>query len=93
MTHAEIVAATREFVQQNFLYTHPDVELEPDAPLLGSGIVDSLGVMELVAFVQETLDVAVEDDDLTEENLGTLDSIARWVLAKRARATQDLHAA
>jgi acyl carrier protein len=80
----EIVEAARAFVTASFLYTRPDVRLLPDEPLLGNGVVDSLGVMELVEWIESTYDVCVDDGEITEENFGTLAAVARYVGSKRA---------
>ena len=47
--------------------------------LLQAGVLDSLGVMQLVAFLQEQCDVAIADDDLVPENLESIDAIVAFV--------------
>jgi acyl carrier protein len=83
MSHDDVIAAARGFVMQNFLYTRPHAVLEPEEPLLGAGIIDSMGVIELVDWISSTYGIYVEDDEITEENLGSLGSIARYVAGKR----------
>lgn len=83
MTHDDVIAAARTFVMENFLYTHPDAVVRPDEPLLAAGIIDSMGVIELVDWIASTWDVYVEDDEITEENLGSLAAIAGYVCRKR----------
>jgi len=51
--------------------------------LLASGLVDSHGLMELVAFIEGRYGVAVADDDLTPENFTSLATIAALVEARR----------
>lgn len=86
MSHDDVIAAARGFVMETFLYTHPDSVLGPDEPLL-AGIIDSMGVIELVDWLASTWGIYVEDDEITESNLGTLAAIARYVSRKRgARA-------
>jgi acyl carrier protein len=55
----------------------------PDEDLLASGIVDSHGVMEMVAFLKQRYGVSVTDDDLTPENFQSLSSIEAFVARKR----------
>ena len=43
-----------------------------------------MGVMELVAFIEEQFGVAVGDDDVTEQNLGSLGAIGAFVSARKA---------
>lgn len=82
MTSAEIILQTEKFVRDNFLYARPDLELPVDLPLLEVGIIDSMGVMELIGFLEETFSVSLEDSEITEENLGTLAAIGALVRHK-----------
>jgi acyl carrier protein len=47
--------------------------------LLESGVIDSLGVLELVTFMQQEFSVTVDDEDLTPENFQTIEFMARFV--------------
>jgi acyl carrier protein len=76
----------RAFIEDNFLYLQPDVELGDGDDLLKAGIVDSLGFVELVEEVEARYGVHVQDVEITEENFGSIDSIARYVEGKRAAA-------
>lgn len=87
MTRAEIITRLRGFIEETFLYMRPDFELGDDDSLMGKGVVDSMGVMEVIAFIDEELGVTVADTDVTEQNLGTINAIANYVLA-RQQATQ-----
>jgi acyl carrier protein len=78
-----VVSAVRTYVRENFLYAKPDAALADDASLLEQGVIDSMGVVELVEFLQGTFGIHVEDDEITEDNLGTIRAIARYVLQKR----------
>jgi len=78
----EIVDRTRTWVRENFLYMRPDWKFGDDDPLLGSGVIDSIGVIELVEFLQSAFQVKVGDDEIVEQNLGTLNAIGRFVTGK-----------
>jgi acyl carrier protein len=86
MGHHAVIERLRAYVQENFLYTRHDVELRETESLFGRNIIDSLGVMELIAFVQSEFGVEVPDEMITEEHFGTLRAIANFVLDKRAAA-------
>ena len=79
-TRAEIISRLRGFIEETFLYMRPDFELGEDDSLMGKGIVDSMGVMEVIAFIDEELGVTVADADVTEQNLGTLNAIAFFAI-------------
>jgi acyl carrier protein len=74
----------RTFIEDNFLYMHPDTELGDGDDLLKLGIIDSLGFVELVEEVQGRYTVEVEDVEITEENFGSIDAIAGFVAGKRS---------
>src|SRR3954470_2189741 len=76
-------ARIRRYITENFLYMRPDYQFTDDDALLGKGIIDSLGVMELISFVEEEFGVAVADTDITEQNLGSVNAVSRYVASKR----------
>ena len=78
-----IVARTREWVREHFLYMRPEWRLGIDDPLLRNGVIDSIGVVELVAWLSDEFDVTIPEAELTERNLGTLGAIATFVDGKR----------
>jgi acyl carrier protein len=83
LTAATIADRARTYVRDNFLYMRPDWPLQDDAPLLGSGVIDSIGVIELVEFLQREFGCSIAEDEITEANLGSLSAIARFVHTKR----------
>lgn len=87
MNETEIVNRTRDWVRENFLYMRPDWALGDGDPMLGSGVIDSVGVIELVEFLQRNFGITVADDEITETNLGSLKAVGRFV-AEKCRATQ-----
>ena len=76
---AVVRAKLRAFVRETFLYMKPKFELGDDDLLLKKGIVDSMGVMEILTFMETEFGVAVAGEDLTEENLGSISAMARYL--------------
>lgn len=72
----------RGFVRENFIVG--EVPLPGDASLTQTGIIDSLGVLELVLFIEERYGVKVSEAETLPENLDTVDNIVRFVGAKLA---------
>ena len=84
MNQAHVIERTRAYITENFLYMRRDFRLDEDDSLLGRGIIDSMGVMEVISFLETEFGVEVPDDDITEENLGTISAISRYVTARVA---------
>jgi acyl carrier protein len=57
-----------------------------DESFLRSGILDSLGMMQLVAFLDSGLGVKVEDSELVPENLDSVASVVAYVARKQQAA-------
>src|SRR6266496_1766383 len=57
-------------------------ELKDDEPLLKSNIIDSLGSFRLIAFLEETFPLTIEDTDMVPENFQTLNDIESFVAGK-----------
>jgi len=89
----EIADRVRQYVVDNYLYMRQNATVADDSSLLANGIIDSMGVMELVAFLEEEFGVVVGDADITEANLGSLAAIARYVVARQAAEPNEPAAA
>lgn len=83
----------REFVVENFLYMQRELTFSDDDSLLKSGIIDSLGILEVVSFIEEQWSVAVEMHGITEANFGSISAIARYVESRVVTPEADLGAA
>lgn len=57
--------------------------LKPTDKLLESGILDSLGVLDLVAFLEEEFQVVVSDEELLPENFQTIENLIAFVRSKQ----------
>lgn len=79
---SEIRADLREFVTTAFLFGDAS-RMPPDgASLLEAGVLDSTGVLELIEFLEERFGITVEDSETLPENLGSIDGLTRFVVAK-----------
>ena len=78
----ETTVLIREFIVQRFPLASSK-ELTSDLSLLEYGIVDSLGVLDLVGFIEEEFGIQAEDDDLVPENFDSIDALTRFVTERR----------
>ena len=84
MTEAEVRRDLRAFIEENFLYMRPDVELGDSDDFLANGVMDSLGFVELVEEVQARFGIPVDDVEITEENFGSIDALVGYVRRKNS---------
>lgn len=76
-----ITQQVRGFILQNYLLGEDNGFEETDS-FLESGIIDSTGVLELVAFIQETYDITIEDEELIPENFDSIRNVSDFVARK-----------
>jgi acyl carrier protein len=79
----EMRGAIRDFVIETFLFGQAG-DLEDASSFLDAGIIDSTGVLQLVAFLEETFGIQVADAELTPENLDSVEAVMRFVARKRS---------
>ncbi|XUX01114.1 MAG: acyl carrier protein [Dehalogenimonas sp.] len=82
MKNADIESAIKTYLNDNFLNRLPSVILKDDDSLFENGIVDSTGVLEMVAFIEQTFDIRVEDEDLIPENLDSINRLNAFIRTK-----------
>ena len=81
-TQEQIRAQVRGFIEQEFLYMRPGVVIADSDSLMKKGVLDSMGVLEVMQFLTDTFGVTPADDEITEANIGSLEAIGAFVHAR-----------
>ncbi|MEP7041517.1 MAG: acyl carrier protein [Dokdonella sp.] len=81
-----IEARVRTFVRENFPVSSADVPA--DKSLLESGIIDSIGVLTLVTWIEQEFEIVVADEDVVPENLDSIERIVRFIERKSNSASE-----
>ena len=74
----------RGFILENFMFSNDESALNSEESLLEKGVIDSTGVMELVAFLEDEYKFRINDDELVPENLDSVRNIVAFVDSKHA---------
>jgi acyl carrier protein len=64
---------------KNEIMRNSNAKLDPDADLLGSGILDSLGILQLVAFIEKTFNISVPDEDVVYDNFMSVNTLVNYL--------------
>lgn len=75
----------RQFIVDNFMFGN-DEGLTDETSFLDEGIIDSTGVLELVAFIEENFSIRVADEELVPENLDSINNVTNYI-QKKANTT------
>ncbi|MEO6186763.1 MAG: acyl carrier protein [Steroidobacteraceae bacterium] len=73
----------RQFILKNYLFSTDEGALKDEVSLMQAGIIDSTGVLELIMFLEEQFAVKVSDEEMTPDNLDSVERIAAFVGRKR----------
>ena len=85
---ATIIERIRDFVMSNFPLAK-ERALSDDDSLLDGGIVDSLGVLDIVTFLEGEFDIEMSDEDLVADSFETVGGIAAVVQQKKQAQTNQ----
>lgn len=75
-------ALIRTYIAQNILFSGNAYPYADDASFLDEGIVDSMNVLELVTFVEDTFGVTVADQDIVPDNFDSVSRLAAYVQSR-----------
>ncbi len=84
----QIEEQIRQFILQN-LYFVEDNSFSEDASFLETGVVDSMGVMELVAFIHSEFGVTAESHEVVVENFDSVRKLANFVRQKLSLSKRE----
>jgi acyl carrier protein len=72
----------RRYIVDRLLFGRTDTVVNGDTSFLESGLIDSTGVLELVAFIEEQFHIKVEDEDLIPANLDSINALVSFIERK-----------
>jgi acyl carrier protein len=73
----------RQYIQTELVKDKKQAALGDTDPLIDSGIIDSLGIMKLIGFLEDKMAIQITDEELTPENFSTIESISGLVQKKK----------
>ena len=79
MTEAEVAETIEAFVRKQFSIAASDPRFGRDVDLFENSYVDSVGLAELLGFIEDEFQITVPDDDLLSDDFASIDGIARTV--------------
>lgn len=83
----EIERQIRSFIAENFILASGDAAtIAADESLTKLGLIDSTGVLELIAFLEQEFSLSIGDEETVPENLDSVERIVAFVERKRVAA-------
>lgn len=76
----------RRLILEDYLFTDDDKALTDDMSFLEEGILDSMGILEIIMFLEEQFGVTVAEDEMVPDNLDSIDNLLAYLERKRQAA-------
>ncbi len=80
----QIRSGVTKFIQDNFLFGDSSRVPSGGDSLIGKGILDSTGILELIDFLEKTFNISIDEQETIPDNLDSVDNIVRFVGVKAA---------
>ncbi|MEA5510552.1 acyl carrier protein [Crocosphaera sp. UHCC 0190] len=78
----EVQQVVKKHIAEQFMYDKPEVNLDNDLPLIEQGIIDSVGIFQMISFLEDKFQVILDPDEVLLENFETVSAISSFVIDK-----------
>ncbi len=85
----QICDQIRNFVLERFPLARKQY-FDDKTPLLDTGLLDSLGILDVVGFVEQKYGILLGDEELVPENFQTIEHLAAFLAKKQSAAHSQL---
>jgi acyl carrier protein len=75
-----------KFVREDLVGSNDPNAIDENEPLIDSGYIDSMGLMQLTTFIEERTGVRIPDDEVVPDNFQTVASIEQLITRLKARS-------
>ena len=82
MQEQDIRATIKNFISDTFLLEDEKDSLQDSDSFMNNGIIDSTGVLEFTSFIESEFKITIEDDELTPNNLDSIDKVVGFISKK-----------
>jgi acyl carrier protein len=76
--------AIRTFIIEDLSYDDAPENLTGTTPLIETEVVDSMGILQIIGFIEDEFDIEVDEDEVSVDNFATVDAIAALIERKRS---------
>lgn len=79
MNREMVIESIRGFFETDLLKRSKVDHVSNSDNVIAAGIVDSLGIVKIISYLEDTFSVEIDDADLVMENFETIESMATFV--------------
>ena len=82
----DVEKKVRSFIEDNFLFRDDRATLSDSESMIDAGLIDSTGILELVAYLETEFSIRMADAEIVPANLDSIKAIVAYVKSKQATA-------
>ncbi len=82
----KLEAQIKAYLSEHLIYVDYADEWDNDTSLLGEGLIDSIGIVDLLSYIQTEFGIRVEQHEITPEHFDSINRLAAFVRRKQAAA-------
>lgn len=82
----EVREQIRKYIAETFLFSENGFNMSDDVSFLDEGVIDSMGVLELIMFTEETFNISVGDDEIKPENFDSVNKLYDYIQRKTSES-------
>ena len=71
------------YIKEQLLAHEPDIELEQGDNILESGLIDSMGIVQLIAFIEDEFQLKIPPEDMVIEHFMSVDTIGDYLESRK----------
>lgn len=79
----DVETAVERFIVDEIMLGDSNTKINPNESLISSGVLDSLALLRLIAFLEEQMGVTVDDSEVIPENFETINEIKSFIEKKK----------
>jgi len=72
----------RQYITYNIIFSENSLKYDDHDSFVQKGIIDSVGVLELVAFIDETFGVIADEQEIIPDNFDSVSKLANYLRSK-----------
>ena len=78
----QITQSIRKFLFENYLFGYNENELSNNTSFLEFGVLDSMGIFELIGFIENEFDIEISYSEILPENLDSVNCVSSFIYKK-----------
>lgn len=82
VTLEQITQNVRKFLFENYLFGYSENELSNDTSFLEFGVLDSMGIIELIVFIEEEFGIEISYSEILPENMDSVNCVSSLIYKK-----------